>query len=403
MFTRILRALFTQANTRAWRPAGKGLPCSSWSVGALYVALSLAAFVAQAQGTSPPIGSPGLSADYYRGYFYEAPSFFTATTPAVYHRPIEQLHFEEAETDNFGVGSVATYYSAGKPDEFSARFQGQLYIATAGEYTFYLGSDDAASLWLDNGSLPVASNKGDAFAFREKAGTCRLTAGLHLLRVDYGEHGGSQGLVLQYSGPDMPKQLVPNGVLYNQISGAIKPTLTHFDVLAANQQVNLSWQTSAEENCVAFVVQKSVDGVVFTDWQRQAGGGTTSGPRSYATIDQQPTNGWSFYRLQQLRSDRPPVYSPLKAVEIKSVPFAVTIYPVPNDGTFFVQIQPSNVGPALLELVDMSGRLVYKRIIGPLHGAPQKLVLKPEMATGLYRLHLTSEAGNFDQKIAIGI
>lgn len=403
MLTPIFKAVFTDTRGRELPTAGNSLSFSNWLIVFLCFALLLAASVVRAQVALPPVGSPGLAADYYRGYFYDAPGFFTANTPAIHNRPIEQLNFEEAETDNFAVGGVAIYYSAGKPDEFSARFQGQLCVTTAGEYTFYLGSDDAAYLWLDNGPAPVAYNKGDSFPFRETSGTRTLTAGLHTLRVDYGEHGGSQGLVLQYSGPDMPKQLVPNGVLYNQVASAIKPTLTHFEALADNQRVNLNWQTNTEENCVAFVMQKSVDGVVFMDWQRQAGAGTASGPHSYAAVDQQPANGWNFYRMQQLRSDRPPVYSPIKAVEVKPIPFAVSVYPVPNDGTFFVQIQPTNVGPALLELIDMSGRPVYKSIIGPLNGAPQKLMLKPEMATGLYMLHLTSDAGNFNKKIAIGL
>jgi hypothetical protein len=359
--------------------------------------------MAQAQPAGKPVGSPGLAADYYRGYFHDAPSFFTTNTSAIYNRPVEQLNFEEAETDNFAVGNVATYYSPGKPDEFSGRFQGQLCVTEAGIYTFYLGSDDAAYLWLDNNATPVAYNKGDTFPFREKSGTCSLAAGLHTIRVDYGEHGGSQGLVLKYSGPDMPKQLVPNGVLYTQLTATISPTLTDFDALADNQRVKLSWETTAEENCVAFVIQKSVDGIVFTDFQRQPGAATTSVPHSYAAVDQQPANGWNFYRMQQLRSDRLPVYSPIKAVEIKPVPFTVSVYPMPNDGTFYVQIQPTNVGPAVLELIDMSGRPVYKSIIGPLNGVPQKIMLKPAMATGLYMLHLTSEEGNFDKKIAVGL
>lgn len=365
--------------------------------------LLLSTIAAQAQPSTKPVGSPGLAADYYRGYFHDTLSFFTTNTPAVHGRSVEQLNFEEAETDNFAVGSVATYYSPGKPDEFSGRFQGQLYITEAGTYTFYLGSDDAAYLWFDNNTTPIAYNKGDTFPFREKPGTCVLAVGLHTIRVDYGEHGGSQGLVLQYSGPDMPKQLVPNGVLYNQFAIAINPTLTDFDALADNQRVKLSWETTAEENCLAFVIQKSVDGVVFTDFQRQPGAASSLVPHSYSAIDQQPANGWNFYRVQQLRSDRPPVYSPIKAVEIKPVPFTVSVYPVPNDGTFYVQIQPTNVGPAVLELIDMSGRPVYKSIIGPFNGVPQKIVLKPAMSTGLYLLHLTSEAGNFDKKIAVGL
>lgn len=395
----ILLMLFTYMLRRVFRSAR-----GSSRVGTCLAAvLGLVSAVAQAQSLPVVVGSPGLSASYYRGYFYDQASFFTATAPAIVNRPVEQLNFAEAENDNFQVGNVATYYEPNKPDEFSARFQGQLCVTTAGDYTFYLGSDDAAYVWLDNGAQPVAFNKGDSFPYREMQGTCTLAAGLHTLRVDYGEHGGSQGLVLEYSGPNMPKQLIPNGVLYNQNVAAIRPTLMHFDAaaLTTSQQVALSWKTAAEENSTGFVIQKSTDGKAFTDLLRQPGGATSTEARSYDAIDPQPATGWNYYRLQQLRSDRAPVYSPIKAVEIKSIEFAISVYPVPNNGSFYIEVQPANVGTALLKLLDMSGRQVYQEEISLANGALQKI--EPGMSTGLYMLKLTTSAGTFSRKISLGI
>jgi hypothetical protein len=347
------------------------------------------------------MGAPGLSADYYRGYFNDQPSFFTNNAPAIRNRPIEQLNFVEAEDDNFRVGSVATYYSPNRPDEFSAQFRGQLCVTTGGDYTFYLGSDDAAYLWLDNNPQPIAFNKGDSFPYREVAGTCTLSPGLHTLRVDYGEHGGSQGLVLQYSGPDMPKQLIPNGVLYSQTAAAIRPTLMQFEAVAASQQVALNWQTASEENCTGFVVQKSLDGKVFADLLHQPGSATSLVAHSYDAVDQQPATGWNYYRLQQLRSDRNPVYSPIKAVEVKPVDFAISVYPVPNNGSFYLDVQPASVGTALLKLLDMSGRQVYQQEVSLANGSLQKI--EPGMATGVYMLKLTTNAGTFSRKVSLGI
>jgi hypothetical protein len=353
---------------------------------------------AHAQSAMPPVGTPGLTADYYRGYFYEALGFFTATPPAISNRPVEQLNFTEAETDNFDVGPTATYYSPGKPDEFSGRFQGQLYVTTAGRYTFYLGSDDAAYLFIDNNTQPVAVNQGDTFPFRETSGSCTLAAGLHAVRVLYGEHGGSQGLVLQYDGPGMPKQLVPNGVLYGQPTALIQPVLTQFDAVANNQQVDLSWATTAEANSTAFVVQRSTDGVVFTELLRQPG--SAPGPHSYTALDPQPTNGLNFYRLQQLRSDRPPVYSPIKAVEIVPVLYIVSVYPVPNNGNFFIKVQPASIQSGVLELQDISGRRMYRQRIELRNGAA--LQVRPNLATGMYILYFTTEAGTLVQKMLLG-
>jgi hypothetical protein len=402
MFPPITRLRLLSASQRGSHLLTGTPPLATYAAATLLFILFLITASAHAQPTPQAVGTPGLAVDYYRGYFDDELSFFTTHTPAIRNRPVEQLNFPEAETDNFAVGNMAAYYSPGKPDEFSGRFQGQLYVMTAGTYTFYLGSDDAAYVWLDNNAKPVIFNKGDNFGFRESSGNCTLTPGLHTFRVDYGEHGGSQGLVLEYSGPDMPKQLVPNGVLYSEASAALRPTLKQFDVTTTGgRQVNVSWQTAAEKNCIAFIVQKSIDGLVFEDLARLPGAATTFTAQSYATVDQHPTMGWNFYRMQQLRSDRDPVYSPIKAIEVKPVPVNVSIYPVPNNGSFFVQMQPAPTTPALLELIDMSGRRQYSQRLDLGSGAP--LQIKPDMATGLYMLHLTTEDGMYSQKISLGV
>ncbi|RYE89272.1 MAG: T9SS type A sorting domain-containing protein, partial [Cytophagaceae bacterium] len=131
------------------------------------------------------------------------------------------------------------------------------------------------------------------------------------------------------------------------------------------------------------------------------GGATSTEARSYDAIDPQPATGWNYYRLQQLRSDRAPVYSPIKAVEIKPIEFAISVYPVPNNGSFYIEVQPANVGTALLKLLDMSGRQVYQEEISLANGALQKI--EPGMSTGLYMLKLTTSAGTFSRKISLGI
>ncbi|MGI4833757.1 MAG: PA14 domain-containing protein [Janthinobacterium lividum] len=357
-------------------------------------ALLLGATTAAAQA---PVGTPGLNADYYRGYFSDALLFFQQPA-AIANRPIEQLNFPQAENDNFGVGAIAVYNAPGNPDEFSGYFQGQLYVLTPGQYSFYLGSDDAAYLWLDADPQALASNKGDQQGFREAVGTSTLTAGLHTLRVAYGEHGGSQGLVLQYSGPNLPKQLIPNGVLYTQ-QGAIQPTLSELELTADQQQrVQVQWSVVAERNCQAYVVQRSTDGMVFETMQRQASVGVA--PHTYEFLDPRPAIGQNFYRIQQLRSDRPPVYSPVLAVEVKPVTFILSVYPVPNNGNFYLQVPPLGSGSVgQLKIVDIAGHLVYQQSLLLEDGQPH--FVKPALAVGIYRLFLTTERGTFSQKLSL--
>ncbi|NML66835.1 hypothetical protein HHL22_16640 [Hymenobacter sp. RP-2-7] len=367
--------------------ARRGLVLLWWGV------LLLGATAAAAQA---PVGTPGLRADYYRGYFNDALSFFQQPA-AIVNRPVDQLNFPQAETDNFKVGAIAVYNAPGNPDEFSGYFQGQLYVLTPGQYSFYLGSDDAAYLWLDAGPQALASNKGDQQGFREAVGTCTLTAGLHTLRVAYGEHGGSQGLVLQYSGPNLPKQLIPNGVLYSQ-TGAIQPTLSELELTPDQQRVQVRWNVVAEYNCEAYVVQRSTDGVVFETVQRQACVG--GGPHTYEFLDAKPALGQNYYRLEQLRSDRSPVYSPMLAVEVKPTPFVLSLYPVPNNGTFYLQVPPLGPGSmGQLKIVDIAGHLVFQQSLNLEDGQPH--FIKPGLAVGIYRLFLSTERGTYSRKLSL--
>ena len=369
--------------------------------GVLWLLLFMLPAVAAAQSSPSETGTPGLRADYYRGYFYDDQDFFTENTPLVTGRIINKLDFAEALADNFGVGPVATYYQPDNPDEFSARFRGVLYVATAGTYTFYLGSDDAAYLWLDNRARPLIGNRDDKSAFREGAADVALTAGFHALRVHYGEHGGSQGLVLSYSGPDMPRQVIPNGVLYADFQDLVRPVLTRFDVTARNEEVDLLWETLTEQNSQQFVVERSTDGgITFQDLLQQSGAGTSGNAVTYRAVDDHPATGLNYYRLRQLRTDHEPVYSPVKSVTVNPVPYSLSIFPIPNNGTFYLRIEPAVRQTAHLRLIDITGRPVYWADVAMNDVTEQRI--SPNLPVGLYIMQLTTTHGMLTQKLTLG-
>ncbi|OUJ72514.1 T9SS type A sorting domain-containing protein [Hymenobacter crusticola] len=354
---------------------------------------------AQAQETNDAVG---LRADYYKGYFYDDLVFFQTHTPAITDRIIDNLQFEEAENDNFTIGPVATYYAPNRPDEFSARFRGKLYITTPGTYTFYLGSDDGASLWFDNDSKPVASNLGDKTSYREVTATKVLSAGLHDVVVYYGEHGGSQGLVLEYANKDnnLVRQVVPNGVFYPVVGAFTTPVLTDFAVAARYQSVTLDWHTQTERNSRRFVVERSVDGKNFQELLYQAGAGTSADPHVYQAKDPEAPVGLVYYRLRQELANDKRVYSPIKAVTIEQVPPAsFTVYPNPNAGKFYLQLQQYVAQSATLELLDMSGRQQFQQELLANNGEAYHVT--PQVATGMYILRVKTSTGTLTQKVVV--
>ena len=93
---------------------------------------------------------------------------------------------------------------------WSARHTGIIHIPTAGNWTFYLRSDDGSKLWIDD--VEIVDNQGH-HAMQERSGVVWLDAGEHRLRTEFFEHGGYAGLELKWEGPGISKQTIPTNVL----------------------------------------------------------------------------------------------------------------------------------------------------------------------------------------------
>ena len=98
-----------------------------------------------------------------------------------------------------------------RPENVVAVFEGYIDILRAGDYRFYLASDDGSNLYI-NGKK-VVDNDGDHGVI-ERDGSTTLQAGKQIIRVDYINAGGGGWLGVYYEGPGVPKQLIPADKLY---------------------------------------------------------------------------------------------------------------------------------------------------------------------------------------------
>ncbi|MFA5327899.1 MAG: PA14 domain-containing protein [Prolixibacteraceae bacterium] len=99
-------------------------------------------------------------------------------------------------------------------DEFALQFDGKLLIKAAGEYEFYLLSNDGTKLFVDG--KQVIDNDGPHGADSEKTGSLNLSEGKHAIHLDYFQAGGGMFLQLKYSGPGVEKQEVPAMMLFQK-------------------------------------------------------------------------------------------------------------------------------------------------------------------------------------------
>ena len=76
--------------------------------------------------------------------------------------------------------------------------------------------------------------------------------------------------------------------------------LTSFTGVQTNVNITLNWSTASEENNDYFIVQRSVDGINFTDLTTIDGNGTSTIAHNYSYIDRTPQAGVAYYRLAQV-------------------------------------------------------------------------------------------------------
>ena len=164
------------------------------------------------------------------------------------------------ESGQFASISLAPRQAA---DNYGFRFTGIISLPTAGDYTFYLTSDDGSRLTIND--IEVVDNDG-LHGARQESSNISLAAGTHAVVVEYFEKTGGELLVAEVEGPGLPRQslsalLAPvdtvldnSPVAYEYFEGRYT-ALPEFDLLtpaATGRQSNLTLDNRLRNNNFAF-------------------------------------------------------------------------------------------------------------------------------------------------------
>ncbi|MEZ4699345.1 MAG: putative Ig domain-containing protein [Rhodothermales bacterium] len=202
---------------------------------------------------------PGVAYDYVEGTWDFLPDF-------------DALHaVRTGRMTNFALSPRE------QNDFFGFRHRGYLQIETAGDYTFYTTSDDGSRLWID-GAL-VVDNDG-LHGAAEKSGVVNLAAGFHPIEVTFFEKGGAESLVVQYAGPSLTKQPIPDAKLYLNALSNQAPTIAGVadQSGAEGEAVALALSaTDPDGDPITFSAEGLPAGVTLNASTGQIGGGLVAG------------------------------------------------------------------------------------------------------------------------------
>ncbi len=144
------------------------------------------------------------------------------------------------------------------------------------------------------------------------------------------------------------------------ISGAVVLPVgfTNFRATAGTNSVQLNWTTSQETNNRGFSVQRSADGLVWTDIGFVAGAGNSNTASNYQYTDRAPATGINFYRLRQQDYDGQTSVSVVVTATISSSTF-FTLSDNPGRGLYQLKM-PATAERLQLLVTDATGRVLYQ-------------------------------------------
>lgn len=181
-------------------------------------------------------------------------------------------------------------------------------------------------------------------------------------------------------------------------------TLVSFNATAndALQEVETEWTTSLEINNHYFAIERSEDGMSFTEIGRVTGAGNHTGNLHYQFTDQQPIAGLAYYRLKQVDLDGQYEYSGIVPVTLGNNS-NFSVYPNPAEDVLNIAI--ANPGPEIVcSIFDVSGKKVFEKTFQPNRLSKTESISLPAkqiLAAGIYMLHITTHGISQNQKVVL--
>lgn len=135
--------------------------------------------------------------------------------------------------------------------------------------------------------------------------------------------------------------------------------ISRWVVTNLEESVLLEWTTASEDNNNYFTVERSLDGITWTELGKLQGAGTTSMSHSYSFEDTKPLSGISYYRIRQTDFNGESTCSSIKSVNRpRSQEDLFKAYTI-ADKNYFV-VEGDMIAACAIEVYDVQGRKITK-------------------------------------------
>jgi hypothetical protein len=160
--------------------------------------------------------------------------------------------------------------------------------------------------------------------------------------------------------------------------------LLSFSAQQSNETVHLGWKTATETNNDYFTLQRSIDGVDWSDIYTRSGVGTTTIEHFYSYIDNETSsNQIVYYRLIQTDYDGNFTFSDVISVSPQQEVYSFSVFPNPTSGNVTISIDNSLQALATIAIINEWGENIYNSNIF------QSVIPFSDTPNGIYYVKIT--------------
>jgi hypothetical protein len=271
---------------------------------------------------------------------------------------------------------------------FIFQFTGDFSAAAASSISLINGIRDCNVYWVAKGEITIAGTSSMIGSFISKNGSIAM-----------GEGASLKGRILTGDGAisinNIESIALPECGCYQYYPLPID--LLSFSGECLSNQIRLNWETATETNNDYFSIERSMDGINWSEVGKINGAGNSSSSRKYFLDDENQYNDVSYYRLKQHDfSGISRTFSPISVQKcLNSNEAALSIYPNPARNAININFNGDVAQIANSTIVDLSGRNMYQSSIY------QSSINTDNYQDGLYFLQLNLNSGNITRTFLI--
>jgi len=191
-----------------------------------------------------------------------------------------------------------------------------------------------------------------------------------------------------------------------RITGAVgillPTTLTEFKGTSFGHYNLLNWSTEKEIDNDYFELERSADGINFAKIATIDAIGVSSMLQHYQYSDNQPINGWNYYRLKQVDNNSAYQYSSTIALYNGNDEVGIKLQPNPaTDKVSFDYIGADINAEFKVEIVDVSGRKLFVKEYTPTNSRVQETISTKDFSSGVYFVQFSNGIISTSRKLII--